>query len=96
MAQVIWSPGSLRGLSRLQAFLRPKNSEAARRAAAAIRQGIGLLQQHPAVGRPVEDLDLDYRDLPIVFGNSGYLVRYQIRAGEVLIVAIKHAREAGY
>ena len=96
MAQITWSPASLRDLSRLQAFLLPKSSEAARRAAAAIRQGIRLLQQHPAAGRPVENLDLDYRDLPIVFGNSGYLVRYQIRGGEVLIVGIKHAREAGY
>ncbi|HEY2289152.1 MAG TPA: type II toxin-antitoxin system RelE/ParE family toxin [Thermoanaerobaculia bacterium] len=33
------------------------------------------------------------RELPIAFGASGYLIRYQILPNEVRILRIWHARE---
>jgi hypothetical protein len=37
--------------------------------------------------------NLDVRELPIAFGASGYLIRYQILRSEVRVLRIWHARE---
>ena len=56
---------------------------------------IEALADHPLLGRPVE---LGYRELVISRGRSGYLAlyRYDEALDEVLILAIRHQREAGY
>ncbi len=96
MPYLNWSARALRDLTRIQAFLQPKSPDASQRAAVAIRQGLKTLQQYPSVGRLVDGLGLDYRDMYINFGDSGYLVRYRIEKQGVVILGIKHAREAGY
>jgi hypothetical protein len=42
---------------------------------AAIRRGVKVLEQQPGVGRPVDDMDDEFRDWMIDFGDSGYVVR---------------------
>lgn len=96
MAHLIWSQAALRDLNRLRAFLAPKSTDASGRAIGAIRLGAKQLEYHPEIGRPVEGLGDAYRDLTVSFGNGGYILRYQMRGDNVLIVGIKHAREAGY
>jgi plasmid stabilization system protein ParE len=96
MARVIWSRHALLDLSRLHGFLDAKSPDAARRAIAAIRQGVKVLGDHPAAGRPAFDVRHDVRDLPIFFGSAGYIIRYRASERDVLIASIRHMREAGF
>jgi len=54
-----------------------------------------LLERHPLIGRPVED---GRRELVMAHGRGTYLALYRwFPADEsVLVLAIRHAREAGY
>jgi plasmid stabilization system protein ParE len=96
MSQVIFAPAAIRDLQRLRDFLRPKSPEAAQRAAQAIRQGVTILGTHPRLGRTTEDLPEAFREWLIDFGDSGYVVRYRIDSDAVIILAIRHQKEAGY
>ncbi len=96
MAQVIFAPAAIRDLQRLRDFLRTRNPDAARRAAEAIRQGVAILGAHPRLGRMVDDLPEMFREWPIDFGDSGYVVRYHIDEDAVTILAIRHQKEAGF
>ncbi|WP_048307824.1 type II toxin-antitoxin system RelE/ParE family toxin [Halomonas sp. PR-M31] len=95
MSQVIFAPAALRDLERLREFLRPKNPAAAERAATAIIQGIQALAELPRIGRPVDDLPEEFRDWLIDFGDSGYVARYRIDGDTVVVLAIRHQKEAG-
>lgn len=95
MPQVIYAPAAIRDLQRLRTFLRTKNPDAARRAGDAIRQGITILGTHPRLGRMVDELPEQFREWLIDFGDSGYVARYRIDAGTVIILAIRHQKEAG-
>jgi len=86
----------LRDVTRLRAFLAPKNREAARRAIRAIRQSVKVLRTHPELGRPIEEMPPGFRERFVPFGNSGYVVLYQYDGGQVKILAVRHTREAGY
>jgi plasmid stabilization system protein ParE len=77
-------------------FLLEKNPQAARQAVGVIRQGVNILQQHPEVGRPVDVMDAEYREWPIAFGSSGYIVLYHYDGQMAIIIALRHQREAGY
>jgi len=49
------------------------------------------------MGRPVAGLSREFREWIIDFGASGYIARYHYDGGEFLdILAIRHAREAGF
>lgn len=73
MPWLIWTPHALTDVQRLHRFLLSKDADAAKRAVAAIRAGIKSLAQQPHIGRPVEDMDAEYREKPVPFGNSGYV-----------------------
>lgn len=96
MPRLKWSRTALADISRLHSFLASKNPSAARRAIATIRHGVKLLGQHPQVGRPVAELPPEIREWPIGFGSGGYVVLYRIDDREVVILAVRHGREAGY
>lgn len=96
MPQVIFSPSAIRDLQRLRDFLRPKDADAARRAAEAIWQGVKVLGAHPRIGRMVDELPEQYREWPIDFGNSGYIALYRIDDNTITILAVRHKKEAGY
>jgi len=96
MSRLIWSPSALLDVQRLYRFLGHKNSEAANRAVQAIRQGVKVLEQQPGLGRPVEDMDDEFRDWIIDFGDSGYVARYRVDQQSITILAVRHQKEVGF
>ncbi len=96
MPQLIWSPAALRDVERLYTFLEEKSPIAARGAASAIRQGMNILENQPAAGRPVPDMDPEFREWFISFGSSGYIALYRLDGSKAIVLAVRHQREAGY
>lgn len=96
MPRLVWSEPALAGVQRLYRFLAENNVAAARRAVKAIRAGVRILATHPQVGRVVEDMDEVFRDWPVDFGDSGYVVRYRFAGDEVVVLAVRHQKEAGF
>jgi plasmid stabilization system protein ParE len=96
MPRLIWSEPALRDVQRLYRFLADKNPHAATRAVKAIREGVQILARHPEIGRPAEDMEPEYREWPIDFGDSGYIALYHYDGETALILAVRHQREAGY
>jgi plasmid stabilization system protein ParE len=95
MPQVKLARPALQDLKRLRAFLATKNPNAARRAAKAIITAIQALGFQPLIGRPTDDMDSTFRELPIKFGATGYVARYRYEGDVVTVLAIRHQREAG-
>ncbi len=96
MPRVIWTPAALGDVERLHDFLKDRNPLAARRAVRAIREGLGLLADQPQVGRPVENMEPEFREWLISFGDSGYVALYHFDGENAVILAVRHQREAGY
>lgn len=96
MPRLKWTPQSLREIARLHEFLAAKSADAARRAIRAIRQGLKPLASHPEMGRPIEEMPEEFREWVIEFGAGAYVVLYRYDGKEVVILAIRHGREAGY
>jgi plasmid stabilization system protein ParE len=96
MPRLIWSQPALLDVARLHDFLAPKSRDAAKRAIKAIRQGMKALGKHPQIGRPVEEMPPEFREWIIEFGNSAYLALYRYDGKQVVILAVRHGREAGY
>ena len=96
MPRLKWSPQSLRDAARQHDFLVSKSPDAAKRAVQAIRQGLKLLGKHPEMGRPVEEMPTEFREWVIEFGGGAYVAIYHYDGKEVVILAVRHGREAGY
>lgn len=96
MPRLIWSGPALAGVQRLYRFLSENNIAAAKRAVKAIRDGVKILAMQPRVGRVVEDMDETFRDWPVDFGDSGYVVRYRLDGERITILAVRHQKEAGF
>jgi plasmid stabilization system protein ParE len=93
--RIEWLPGAVSDLLRLKEFILPHNADASRRAVTVIRKAVSLLHPNTFIGKPVEDMP-DFRDMVIPFGSSGYVLRYRIENDTVLIIAVKHGKEAGF
>lgn len=89
------SPRAVRDLQRLMDFLLDESPLAAESTVELVISALQMLVLHPLVGRPVEE---GFRELVISRGKSGYLALYRLDESEdrVLVVAIRHQREAGY
>lgn len=96
MSRVKFSPAALGDLERLREFLRPRNPAAAKRAAVVIIKAVQLLGQQPQIGRPSEEMDIEYRELLIDFGDSGYVALYRYECDLVTVLSLRHQKEAGY
>lgn len=96
MPRLIWSQPALLDVARLHDFLAPKSRDAARRAIKAIRQGMKALGKHPQLGRPVEEMLPEFREWIIEFGHGAYVALYHYDGKRIVILAIRHGREAGY
>ena len=84
MPPLIWSQPALQDVARLYSFLAPKSRDAAQRAVKAIRQ---------------EELPPEFREWVIEFGHGAYVALYHNDGKQVVILvilAIRHGREAGY
>jgi plasmid stabilization system protein ParE len=95
MPHVKYAHRALCEFTRLYKFLRQKSPSAAGRASEVIKKSVHILADHPSIGRAVVDMSEEYRELLIPFGDSGYVVRYRIEQNEVIVLAIRHQKEAG-
>ena len=95
MSRVTYSPHALRDLERVQDFLAASDPDVAGAAAQAIVHAVSVLEQHPLIGRPAEE---GMRELVISRGRTGYVALYDYLApiDTVVILALRHQREAGY
>ncbi len=96
MPRLNWSQAALLDVARLYAFLAPKSRNAAKRGIKSIRQGVKALARHPEIGRPVEELPPEFREWVIDFGHGAYVALYYYDGEEIVILAVRHGREAGY
>ena len=95
MAAVSYSRRALSDLERLIDFLMENDPPAATQTAALIVSAVEALEHHPLIGRPVES---NFRELVISRGKTGYLAlyRYDEARNRVLVLTVRHQREAGY
>lgn len=96
MPQIRFAPAAVQDLQRLREFLKPKNPKAAQRAGQAIVKAVQVLGSQPQLGRPVADMVEGFREWIIDFGDSGFVARYRVEADVVVILAVRHQREAGF
>ena len=95
MARLIYSKRALGDLERITDFLLEIDPTLALRAVELIEEAVTVLRHHPYIGREVEH---GMRELVISHGATGYLALYDYLpdAETVLILAVRHQREAGY
>ncbi len=96
MPRLIWTPAALADVQRLYRFLAERDVEAARRVVKALRSGVQILAHQPRLGRPVENMDAEYREWLIYFDRSGYVVLYRIDNDVAVVLAVRHQRVTGY
>ncbi|HSY25899.1 MAG TPA: type II toxin-antitoxin system RelE/ParE family toxin [Burkholderiaceae bacterium] len=96
MPRLIWSQSALLDVQRLYRFLAKKNLDAAKHAVTAIRESVKIISAQPSVGRPAKDMEPEYREWLIDFGNSGYIALYHYDEQVAVIVAVRHQKEVGY
>lgn len=96
MPRLIWTPDALADVQRLHRWLLPRDAETASRAVAAIRAGVRVLAKTPHIGRPLEDMEPEYRERLIDFGSSGYVALYRLDGETVAILAVRHQKEVDY
>jgi plasmid stabilization system protein ParE len=96
MPRLKWSAPALVDVARLHRFLAARNPLAAERAVSTIRRAVKALGQHPEIGRPFEDLPPEFREWVIEFGQAAYVALYRYDGKQVVILAVRHGREAGY
>jgi plasmid stabilization system protein ParE len=90
--RLIWLPDAVKGLDRLYQFLRANDPAAATLAMQRIREAVGILRDHPEVGRPYFPMP-EFRELSIPFGSRGYVLRYRVTAEAVVVVRVWHSLE---
>jgi len=94
--RLIWSPDALLDIQRLYRFLAEKSPDAAKRAVKAIREEVNILATSPDVGRPAVEMDHEFREWLVDFGDSGYIALYRYDGETAVIVAVRHQKEVGY
>lgn len=95
MARVKLAARAGADLARLTEFLLQDHPEAAVATFDVVTSAVDVLVSHPLIGRPLE---AGLRELVISRGKSGYVALYEFRELEdiVIVLAIRHQREAGY
>ena len=95
MARLIYSARALDELERVTDFLVDTDPAAAAVTVDLIAEAVTILAHHPLIGRPAEH---GLRELVISRGRTGYIALYSFETAQdcVLILAVRHQREAGY
>ncbi|MDQ3266793.1 MAG: type II toxin-antitoxin system RelE/ParE family toxin [Myxococcota bacterium] len=95
MAEVVFTARALADFEAIVEGLREQSPASAVLVTAQLVEVFDLLQRHPLLGRSVEQ---GLRELVISRGKTGYLAlyRWQKREEVVLVLAIRHQRQAGY
>jgi plasmid stabilization system protein ParE len=95
MTRWLVSVDAAQDLEELVDFLRTHQAEYAVETIDLILNALNILEQHPHIGRLVQN---QLRELIISRGKTGYVALYEYdeAADVVLVLAIRHQREAGY
>lgn len=95
MARLALEQSAQSDLERLAEFLAADDPVVAAETTDLILDALSILERHPLVGRQAEE---GLRELVISRGRSGYvaLYEYQEVADLVVVLAIRHQREAGF
>jgi plasmid stabilization system protein ParE len=95
VARVEVTERALADLERLFEFIAKQDPARARKQVVSVRQAFELLTDHPLLGREAEE---GRRELILSRGRYGYIAKYRWLPAEdvVLILAVRHQREAGY
>ena len=95
MARVEVTERALADLERLFDFIAEEDPARARKQVLSVRRAFELLAEHPLLGREAEE---GRRELILSRGRYGYIAKYRWLPAEdtVLILAVRHQREAGY
>lgn len=95
MAQWVLSEAAAQDLDELTDFLLQTLPHEAVRTVDLIVDALGILEQHPRIGRPLAHA---LRELVISRGKTGYLAVYEYdeEADLVLVLAVRHQREQDY
>ena len=95
MATVSLAARELADLGRLFEVIAIRDPARALAVVESVRDGIDVLARHPLVGRRVED---GLRELVVGRGTATYVAKYRWypQSEQALVLAIRHAREAGY
>ena len=95
MARVEVTERAIGDLERLFDFIAEEDPTRARKQLLSVRRALELLADHPLLGREAED---GRRELILSRGRYGYVAKYRWLPAEdvVLILAVRHQREAGY
>lgn len=71
-------------------WLAGRSPRAAAKAALAIFEAVGRLGRHPFSGRPIDGGE---REAGVRFGRFGFIIRYEVRPGEVVVVHVFHSAQ---
>ena len=95
MTRWLVSVDAAQDLEELVDFLRTHQADYAVETIDLILNALNILEQHPHIGRLVQN---QLRELIISHGKTGYVALYEYdeAADMVLVLAIRHQREAGY
>jgi plasmid stabilization system protein ParE len=95
VARVEVTERALGDLERLFDFIAEEDPARARKQVLSVRRALELLADHPLLGREAEE---GRRELILSRGRHGYIAKYRWLPAEdvVLILAVRHQREAGY
>lgn len=96
MPRLIWTLPALVDVQRLYRFLGSKDRATAQRAIQAIRTGVRILAHQPEMGRPLEEMDAEFREWLIDFGSRGYVAFYRFDGEIIAILAVRHQKEVRY
>ena len=89
--EILVSPGAQRDLLRLSEFLAESAPQAAIQASEVVSAAILSLSEMPQRGMPGRLPGT--RQIVVRFGQGGYVIRYRVEPGRVVVVRIFHARE---
>jgi plasmid stabilization system protein ParE len=95
MARVEITRRALEDLERLFEFIATEEPRRAAQQILSVRQALQVLAAHPLLGRPAED---GRRELILSRGRYGYIAKHRWLPADdvVLILAVRHQREAGF
>jgi len=95
MAKIEYAERALADVERLVDFLMGEDPGAAGQTLDLIQSALAPLRHHPLIGRPRNH---GLHELVISRGRTGYLAlyRYDEVLDRILILTIRHQREAGY
>lgn len=95
MIELVYTEQTVLDFERLGDFLTETDPHAALATAGLIFDALDILVHNPEMGRKVQ---LCQRELVISRGRTGYLALYRFlpHLDRVLVLAVRHQREAGY